>query len=394
MIPVFLYFATLLGWVIYSYSQIDLNLTLFQSPIFLNFQKLMIQLGYYNRPLSSLFFIALLILLYKFYVIYSTQTSNNKITRQKVILLIAGTAGILFLAYPAFSHDIFNYMFDARIVTYYHQNPWLFKALDFPSDSWLRFMHWTHRYYPYGPAWLAVTLVPSFLGIGKFVITLLNFKILFSLAYLICSWLIYRIVMKVHPDKALPALALYAFNPLIIIETLISPHNESFMLMFLLMAIYLWVTNNKLLSIVSLLLSGGVKFLTLLLIPIDIYSAIAGKISISKEEYFRKVVGLSTVILVIGLIPVILLREPYPWYLVTIIGLAALLLENKKLQLLLGAISLGTLLRYLPFIYTGDYSVEMQIARNILTIAPLFILFLLYILFRLKKISVLRRYPF
>jgi len=77
-------------------------------------------------------------------------------------LLISILIGVgLLFSYPFLSHDLFNYLFDAKIVTFYHQNPYILKALDFPSDPWLRFMHWTHRTYPYGPSFLFLTLVPS-----------------------------------------------------------------------------------------------------------------------------------------------------------------------------------------------------------------------------------------
>ncbi|MCL4390465.1 hypothetical protein M1345_03705 [Patescibacteria group bacterium] len=173
---IFFYLLVLAVLGVYSYSQIDLNLTLLQTPWFLSFQHLMIQLGYFNRLLSTAIFAGLLLLLFLFYLLLLRQKPN-------LFILVAGVVVLTLFAYPAFSHDFFNYLFDARIVTHYGQNPYFFKALDFPTDTWTRFMQWTHRTYPYGPIWLALTVPLSYLGFGKFILTVFNFKIMFAAAY-------------------------------------------------------------------------------------------------------------------------------------------------------------------------------------------------------------------
>jgi hypothetical protein len=340
---IFAYLFVLFSLSIYSYSQIDLNLTLLQTPWFLAFKDLVINLGYYNRPLSTIFFLIILLLMYWFY--WKLVIGNWK--------LVIGVIGVLaLLSYPFLSHDLFNYIFDARIITTYHLNPYFYKALDFPADDWVRFMHWTHRTYPYGPVWLLITIIPSFLGFGKFILTLLNFKLLFTGAYLLNCYL----VSKINPQN----LKFFALNPLIILETLYSPHNEALMLTFFLLGVYF--SKNKVLMLVSLLLSGGVKFITWLAIP--------PLLSIDKVN--ARAMSLSIVLISLGLVPVILGREMYPWYLVTIIGLAALT-DNKNLQKFLGIFSFGLLLRYVLYLYTGLYSSETILAQNTITVTFIFI---------------------
>jgi len=145
------YSLLLLFLIIYSYSQIDLNLTLSSNQLYQSIQQQLIYLGYFNRPLSTVVFTILLFLLFTFYFFILYLVNKKKVTLQKILLLVVLTCVILLFSYPAFSHDIFNYMFDARIVTKYYQNPYFHSALDFPNDLWTRFMHWTHRTYPYGP---------------------------------------------------------------------------------------------------------------------------------------------------------------------------------------------------------------------------------------------------
>jgi hypothetical protein len=221
----------------------------------------------------------LLFAIYPFLVLQASRLSR--------LILI----GLLFFAfsYNAFSYDLFNYMFDARIVTKYGLNPYqsldsaqmqfnIFQfntqdgrptALDFPDDEWTRFMHWTHRPFPYGPGWLLVSIIPSFLGFQKFLLTFLLFKFLFLIAYLLSCWSIYRIILCLHQDRTLAfqAVALYAFQPLVLIDGLLSPHLDNFMGAFALLAIFLTLQGRWLLSVFALLFSASIKFATLIYFP-------------------------------------------------------------------------------------------------------------------------------
>lgn len=311
------YFLVLASLTVYSYSQIDLNLTLLQVPWFLSFKNLMIQLGYFNRPVSTGIFIILLLLLI---LLSLLKNKNLKLT----IFLISLTS---VLAYPFLSHDFFNYIFDARIVTTYGHNPYFFKALDFPNDTWIRFMQWTHRTYPYGPFWLILTLTPSFLGFGKFVLTLLNFKLLFLTSYLGCCYLI----NKLNPK----GLAFFALNPLVLIEGLFSPHLDITMLLFALLAIY----KNPL----NIIISIGIKFSTVLMAPLLFFK--------SKPWFINSLIIAGYT----GALVQIFSRELLPHYFLVPIGLTALS-NNRRWKILavfLSAILL--LIRYVPFLYTGQW---------------------------------------
>lgn len=271
-------------------------------------------------------------------------------------------------SYPAFSHDFFNYMFDARIVTKYFANPYMFKALDFPYDPWIRFMHWTHRTYPYGPLWLILTIPFSLVGAGKFVLTMVNFKILFIIFHLGNVYLIYKITQKMIPKNSntvLP-LCIFALNPLIIIESLISPHNEVVMLFFLLVSIYFLIVQKKNIhAVFFLFLSAAVKFITLIAIPL--YFIPSNKLNGKKALFIRALI----IVLLIPLAWEIRIREPYPWYFILILGLAALLKINKYLLILISGISCGLLLRYTTYIYTGDYKQYTVMWQNLLFVIPL-----------------------
>lgn len=373
MIVAALYILVVFVLGIYSYSQIDLNLTLFSSPIFLTFQKSMIGLGYYNRSLSTEIFVAIILSLTLLYIFLLRQA--NKISLKVVLLLLGSTAIISLNSYPAFSYDIFNYMFDARIVTKYHANPYLFKGLDFPSDTWLRFMRWVHRTYPYAPFWLVLTIPFSFLGFGKFVPTLILFKLLFIGSYLGAVYLIAKISEQHFPQHKIRNVIFFAFNPLVVVEFLISPHLDGVMATLLLLSLYFLSTKAKSWSAVALILSAGVKFLTILILPLLFL-----KIS------FQKLINWSILISLISLIPVIYLREAYPWYFLVPFTLIALS-DNQAVRQAAIVFSIGILFQYAPFIFIGSYPPEVTMAKNILLGATLAISTGIFILFRTEKIK-------
>jgi len=64
------YYVLLITFSVFSYSQIDLNLTLSKNPLYLAFQKQMTSLGYYHRPLSTTIFVVLSLLLITYYLLH------------------------------------------------------------------------------------------------------------------------------------------------------------------------------------------------------------------------------------------------------------------------------------------------------------------------------------
>ena len=86
---------------------------------------------------------------------------------------------VLVLSYPAFSYDIFNYMFTAKTVLLYHKNPYEVIPMQFISiDPWVNVMRWIHLPSAYTPIWILLSLPAYFFGFGTFLLILWNFKII------------------------------------------------------------------------------------------------------------------------------------------------------------------------------------------------------------------------
>lgn len=348
---IFFYSLVFLALTIYSYSQVDLNLNLSKNETYLLFENQMKQLGFFNRPLSFWIFIVLSILLIVLYaaILMKILKKGDGLRTMNYKLFLPSLFFYL-LAYPAFlSYDIFNYFFDAKILTKYFQNPYFHTALEYRYDTWLRFMRWTHRTYPYGPIWLAATVVPVFLGFDKLVLTIFTFKIFNLAVFLGCLKMMQLILKKI--EKPASWIWAFALNPVVIYDFLISMHNESLMLLFLLVSLYYFVENKKVLTIFFLLLSVGVKYLTIVFLPIYILLWLSKK---PRAEKNKLLLNNSYLISLISLIPLIALRETYSWYFIIPIGLMALNLNKAKTIMLIVLSFL--IFRYAPFILIGEYN--------------------------------------
>jgi hypothetical protein len=313
---------------LYSFTQIDLSLTITRTTFFQPLQHFFQYIGYFNRPLSTGLYLFIVILLFTAYLLmlrYSRKSSTAATRLWPVLLLI----GVIFLiSYNAFSYDFFNYIFDAKIVTHYHSNPYLHKALDYPGDPMLSFMHWTHRTYPYGPSWLVLTVPVSFLGFGVFVPTFFLFKAGIIGAYLGTCYYLQKIAEKIRPGSSFSALVYFAFNPLILIECLVSAHNDIVMLFFAVLALWMLLEKRPVASYLSLLFSIGIKFASGIFLPVFLYMSFR-RVSAEKAG---KAIGVMVILSLVVILLAAYRTNFQPWYLVLFLGFSAFL-TNKKIYI-------------------------------------------------------------
>ena len=359
------YFLTLVALFFYSFTQVDLSLTLTKTTLLQAILSKLQYFGFYQRPISAVVFITISLLLFVFYVYFLSIA--KKITPNKLFILIGITFISLVFSYNAFSYDLFNYIFDAKILTFYHQNPYLFKPLDFASDPMLSFMRWTHRLYPYGPSWLLFTAPLSFIGSNVFLLTFFMFKILIGLAFLGSSLLIYKISEFIDSENKIFNTIFWSFNPLIIIEGLVSAHNDFALVFFSMLAFYLYLQKKKFFSFLALLFSIGVKYLSFILIPIFGYLIYLEKRG--KKIQWDKIILASVVFSLISLAAVTYRTTFQPWYLIFPLSLAALIAKKYFIIIPAFVASLFMIFIYTFYVLLTDYSPNYpQVILNVETI--------------------------
>jgi len=350
-------------FAIFSYSFVDLNLTLSQNEFALNSISNLQQIAYYNRPLSATIYCLFLVTFFLLFGLQLFLFLKKKLSSKYLIISTSTTTFILVFSYPLLSYDLFNYMFDAKIIFHYHLSPYTHKPLDFPQDDWLRFMRWVHRYSPYGPMWLIMSLVPYALGFGKFVTTLFAFKIFIGLFHVFNTILIYKILQKINKQHLFFGTSFYALNPLFLIEGVANAHNDVVLLSFVLLSIYFFSKTNKVKSLFAIVVGVLVKYISVLLSPYIVASAFIKKLNSPQLFIYYSIVIMVIFTYVFSSFKI---TVPFvssgatqvqfqPWYLFWILPLVPLT-KSKILIFISFGFSVGALLRYLPFLYNGDWS--------------------------------------
>lgn len=361
-----IYLSAIVGLLLYSFTQIDLGLTITRASFWQGFQQGFQYIGYFNRPLSTTLFVIVVTVLFISYVVLVRKSLHKHIKPKQLWIVIGITCGLLFVSYTAFSHDIFNYMFDAKIVTHYQENPYERKALDYPGDPMLSFMHWTHRTYPYGPLWLALTVPVSFLG-GNFLLpTYVLFKALAVAAFFGTALYIGKIALLDKKTLAPAAIAAFALQPLVVIESLVTAHNDIVMVFFAVAATYFLLQKKYVLAVLFLFISIGIKFATVFLLPVFI-----AYIVLQKQGKGMKVGTLITLCLLSMLIPLVLvsLRTQFqPWYLLYLLPFVALLVHKWYVFVPVTILSVFALIQYIPYLYLGNWDPRVPMMLTTMTI--------------------------
>ncbi len=427
MILSILFFLILLSYSIFSYSLLDPNLVLTSNQSYWAFQNFMWQKFYSNGMLMAYVYFGLIAGLFILYFHILEKLQSNKIELKNIIkskylyffiLIIAP----LFFSYNSLSHDIFNYVFNAKIVSYYNQDPHLVSALSFPDDLWLRFMHNTHTTAPYGKGWTYLSLIPFYFGFGKFTLTLLSFRIWSLLGLFALYFSLQHLMKSIHGRFLyLYELGIVFLNPLFLIETISNYHNDLWMMSLAILGMSLIILPIKkqfieikkyqyfLISILFLTLSIYIKLSTIALIPIWIiiigFSIYLSKKSISlvsifnnklsivnffKEKFIN--VFLQNIISYIPDIAGFLMFLPLftarsqqflPWYMIWVLVWTPMM-RSKLLRNLIIVFTISSSMRYLPWLANNlEFNNQVIFNQKLIT----WIIPFIYLFTNLRKIS-------
>jgi len=341
------FIACSIALVLFSYTQVDLNLTLSRASIWQSIQKAFQYIGYYQRPLATLLYGAIIVSLYGIYLALLGRIKRGVVDISFVRKIIIAVAVIIVFSYPsAFSYDFFNYLFTAKTVLVYHQNPYAVTPLQFSGiDPWTNFMRWTHLSSAYTPFWIFLSLIPYLVGLGYFILVLFATKFMVAGFYLLASFALSKALEAGNAKHHVYGVALFSLNPLILIESLVSGHNDIVLVAFAMLSVASYLKKDLLRSWVHLSLSIAAKFMTIFLIPV--YVLKKGRIWMLGALAF-------------GLSLVLLRREFFTWYWVWLLPFVALNAEKEKLVRMAIVVSAGLVASYAAFIYFGEYSEVMQ----------------------------------
>ncbi len=259
--------------------------------------------------------------------------------RKYKLLALTLSCGIALAANPSFlSNDIITYAIYGKILVYYHQLPWLVTP-NMVSDSWMSLSHWASSTSRYGPIWMIMCGFAYLGGGGNLPLTLYLLKFFGLVTFCINIWLMRKLTKHYWA---------FALNPYIFVESVFNPHSDQLMTTFILLAICL--KNNYVGWLAALI---KITSLPVLLAP------------------YLKLKNYSGYILLafLGALLVITRWSLNSWYLFLPITLSTLMWNRKFFRYLVISLSVGCLLRYLPYAYLGFFDPMNKIRRDLFLVA-------------------------
>ncbi len=417
-----LYSLLLLVYAIYSYSMTAPNLVLSSNPVYWRFQTYMWETFFNNRPLLTYTYVVLITMIFGVYYILikritdcGLRVSNRKSYFVNRIIVVLLAIAPLVLAINALSYDVFSYIFNAKMVTYYHANPHVSVALDYYYDDWTRFMHNTHTPAPYGYGWTVLSLLPYSLGLGKFLLTLISFQLFGVVSYLLLVVSYWKSKLKTNNQQLIAVLA----NPLLLIEVIGYFHNDLWMLIPAIFSFLLikdmpntrYEIRKIVLSLLLLLISISIKLVTVVLLPLWLLIIFYPYIRKLLNWYAGRLVDLvvnnwSLVASLLLFIPLLTVRSQqfHPWYLTWVLVWLPFIDQQKTPQRTtrneqrisdyglwipklfdfakpiwinsILVLSFSSMLRYLPYLWYGEHTDYSLMLQKLITWIP-FIVFLI-----------------
>lgn len=361
------YSLFLLFITFFSYFYIDKNL--------IYFQKIYSGIVTQNRLVTSIIFSLILIIFFTFYLYFLRLAKSNKINIRSIKYLIGLNTLFLLLSYPAMlSYDVFNYVATAKVFFFYGENPYIIMPINFIGDPLLLFTHAANKVALYGPSWIMLSGVPYLLSFDNFILFLFNLKVLAVLGYIGVNIIIWK------TTRSILSLGLFALNPLVIIETLISGHNDIIMMFFALFSFFLLTKKKILLSIFFLVISILIKYATIFLLPVFVY--VLFEIVRKKNVGWEKIFYLSFLLMFIIFLLSPIREEIYSWYTIWFLTFSLLVPRLKAIIYISIALAFGLLLRYIPYMLLGTYSGPTQPLKTLLTFLPVLTVLIYILVFR------------
>lgn len=351
----FSYSVILFAFLIFSYAFVDYN--------FLYLKNFYTGFSVTNREITTFIYIGFILILFVFYFLFLSLARQKKLNMNHLRQLVGISLVTLFFSYPAMlSYDIFNYTTTAKTLFFYRENPYIIMPIEFTSDPFLLYTHAANKIALYGPVWILLTGFPYFFSFGNFLLNILIVKFLIGAFYLGMVFLIWRISRNIF------SVVLFALNPLVIVETLGSGHNDVAMMFFALFSFWLIFKKRITLAVAFLILSIGIKYATIFLIPAFFYAvySLLKKNKLGQEKvFFLSFISMSTIFFLSPL-----REEMYPWYAIWLLTFVSLNPARKFILYTTIVFSFGLLLRYTPYMFTGTYLGLTPVVKTIVSFTP------------------------
>jgi len=163
---------------------------------------------------------------------------------KKVITIFTGVgsvvAGLLLVGMPVLlSQDLFVYADYGHVLVAYGANPFFIPPSAISHDAITRVDNWSFATSAYGPVWMYICALFAFVGGEHPGYYYLLFRLFAFACYLVNCLLVNNILRDCSPRTRVLGTLLYAWNPLVLLESCLGAHNDVLVNTFMLLGIYL-----------------------------------------------------------------------------------------------------------------------------------------------------------
>src|SRR5712691_3349788 len=223
----------------------------------------------YRWP-AALLFLQLVIGLYVLYAIGYWLVARGK--GHSAMIFGAGFAFCVELlwAYPATAVYVFGYVAHGRLLALHGVNPFMVAPAEFPGDAIMPYLAFPTEPSQYGPIWVLLGGAIATLANGDLLTEVLLYKVVAALAHIAGAVLIFQIALRLgaHRDRARASAYLYLWNPMLLWEMVGNAHNDGVMMLFGLVAAWLFVAGADLLVLPAVVAGALVKAPIALIAPV------------------------------------------------------------------------------------------------------------------------------
>ena len=317
---------------------------------------------------------------------------------KKLLKYVAGVSIIFVAMLPWHSSDIFYYMGVGELHSVYGQNPYYKTIKQYvnenpeitQSDTIMKqgnLNYWSNTTVVYGPVAQTIFSLFTKISFKNIDICLIIFKLVNLIIHLLNCYLIYKITKKLKFS------IIYGLNPYILMEFIGMVHNDIIVVFFVLLCMYFLLKRKQILpSVAFLAIATGIKYFTILLLPIVILYHFKNEKRILRRIF--KCIKYGMIFLIIVLLE-------YAIYYKDMNIFTAMLVQNEKFSksIYSGIIGLGVLNNTLAIILFGRIVVLQELSTILRQ--TIFIIFLFtYVKFcidllitkNLKLAKILRKY--
>ena len=227
-----------------------------------------------SKMLSTSIYLLIFVTIFVIYLKVIKQKEIFKNIKQ-ILIFIAIISFIYMFMLPWTSSDIFYYMGVGELDGVYHQNPYYITMEEFYGQNKENIddeileqganNYWADTTVVYGPIAQLIFKICSTISFKNIDIALLVYKLVNICVHIGSCYLIYKITNR--KKFAL----IYGINPFILLEGIGNVHNDIIIVFFVLLTLYFLIKKKNIyLSIVFLAIATGIKYFTILLLPVII----------------------------------------------------------------------------------------------------------------------------